>query len=177
MKKNILTNQAGQADSKQITIIAIITIVAALMIVAIFVLLSNRQAPAANTDDFLKNIEAQRQKQNKPGAVGNTGNTQETLSLAGVLTEIKTDSLVIIEKDTQNKITISLSDNTSINYSGQKFDRSRFYIGDQLQITAINAGDKLVADEITVLVSASPATAAPVPPAANVRPDGTIKPL
>ena len=177
MKKNRLTNQAGQADSKQITIVAIVTIVAALMIVAIFILLSNRQAPDTKTDDFLKNLEAQRQNQNKPGAADNANNAQETLTFTGVLTEIKTDSLVIIEKDTQNKITISLSDNTPITYSGQKFDRSRFYIGDQLQISAVNAGNKLVADAITVLVSASPATAAPVPPAANVRPDGTIKPL
>lgn len=177
MSKLNWKNQNGEGNGKQITIIAIVTIIAALMIVAIFILLSNRQTPDTKTDDFLKNINAQRQNQNKPSGADNADNVQKTLALIGVLTEIKTDSLVIIEKDTQNKITVSLSDSTPITYNGQKFDRSRFYIGDQLQITAINAGDKLVAGAIMVLVSASPATAAPVPPAANIRPDGSIKPL
>ena len=159
-------------------VIAGITIAAALMIVAIFVILSKNKMAGTATDDFLKNIEAQREKQNNQGSSNNSpDDNQAALSYTGVLIEIKADSLVIIEKDTQNKITTSLSDNTPITYSGQRFDRSRFYIGDQLQITASNAGNKLAAEAIVVLVSASPATAAPAPPAANIRPDGTVKPL
>lgn len=177
MSKFNRKNQTGAAGSQQVLIIAIITIAAALMIVAIFVILKNRKTTDSATNDFLKNIEAQRQGQNRPDSSNTATGNQTTLSYTGVLTEINTDSLVITEKDSQNKITIFLTATTPVMYNGQPFSRTKFYVGDQLQITAKNLGDRLQAESVTVIVSASPATAAPVPIAPNVRPDGTIKPL
>lgn len=178
MSKLNWKNQNGQSNGKQIIIIAGITIATALMIVAIFVILSKNKPTDATTNDFLKNIEAQRQKQNSLGNGNNSpDNSQTALSYTGILMEIKTDSIVITEKESKNKITLFLTPETPVTYNGALFSRSKFFIGDQLEISAVNLGDKLRAESIKVLVSASPATAAPVPPAANVRPDGSIKPL
>lgn len=168
-------NQTGAAESKQIVIIAIVTIIAALMIIAVFAILSRGPAPATTTNDFLQNLE--RQRQSRPGNTATPVAPESAVSYRGVLSEIKPDALVITETDTQNKITVYFAANTPITYNGQTFSRSKFYVGDQLQITAKNLGDKLQAESITVLVSASPATAAPTPGAVNVQPDGSIKPL
>ena len=175
MPKYNRPNQNGTTNGKQIVIIAMITIMAALMIIAIFVILSGRVTPDTATNDFLRNLERQR-----PGRESNPktpGAAESAVSYVGVLTEIKPDALVITEKDTQNKITINLDTNTPITYNGQVFNRAKFYVGDQLEIVVKKQDSNWQAESIIVLVSASPATAAPLPVVPNVRPDGSIKPL
>lgn len=177
MAKLNFQNQTGDAGGKQIMIIALITVVAALMIVAIFTILSKNKTSETATDDFLKNINAGRPNQNQAPSGSAADNEPETLSYAGVLTEIKSGSIVISQKESQNKITFFLTPETPVIYNGQPFSRSKFYIGDQLEISAVNLGDKLRAESIKVLVSASPATAIPVPVTPNVSPSGSFRPL
>lgn len=168
-------DQRGQSDNRPIVVIAAVTIIAALMIVGIFIMLSGRRTPDTATSDFLRNLERQRPGRESP--TGNQTGAPARETYRGVLTEIKTDVLVITESNTQNKITVSLTNDTPLTYNGQGFDRSRFYVGDQLEVTAKNTGGQLRAESIIVLISASPATDKPAPPAVNVQPDGSIKSL
>ncbi|MDP1709272.1 MAG: hypothetical protein Q8L21_00085, partial [Candidatus Komeilibacteria bacterium] len=165
---------------RTVLIIAVATILAALLIVIVFIFLINRQADSvkSDTNEFLQNIQKQRDT-SQPGANQDIEEAEIINTVIGVLTGILPDTLEITEKSTSNKITIGLTADTVIMYNGQNFDRSRLYIGDQLEIKTKKEGTAWRARQITVLVSASPETPAAMPQITpqNIRPDGSVKPL
>jgi|GEM_PF-2430773 len=165
-------------SSRQILIVLGVTVAAAVIIVVVFATLINRDS-GNNQDyqDYLNSLKSQQNTGQQP-TPANTTEVQRQI-VRGVLTVIGTEEISVTAEGTNQKIEIALRPETTVTYQNKAFDRNRFFVGDQLEITARPEASALVAEAITVLVSASPATPAPLPVITpqNIRPDGSIKPL
>ncbi|OGY91843.1 MAG: hypothetical protein A3H70_00460 [Candidatus Komeilibacteria bacterium RIFCSPLOWO2_02_FULL_48_11] len=176
-KQNFRTGQ-GLA-SRQALIVLGATLLAAIIIIVVFAFLIERDNQASN-QNYQNYVNQLKNQQNAPPAQTSTTEPEIPRQIVrGVLTVINPETISVATEGANQKIEISLRPETTITYQNKAFDRSRFYIGDQLEITARPAAGTLVAETITVLVSASPATPAPLPPVTpqNIQPDGSIKPL
>lgn len=177
-------NQAGQITGRDILITATITIGLAILITVAFLIWNGRTQRISPKGSESFPVSSQKQESNKADGTGAGGEQtgQEAQkpgeeNFQGVLTAISEDNIVILDKKTNKDITISLSKNTIFEYNGKPFDKSQFYIGDQLMVTGIKQEKSVSANKITVLVAASPNMPAPMPVKVDVRPDGSLKPL
>lgn len=166
-------------SSRQVLIVLGVTILAAIIIVVVFAFLINRDNQTSN-QNYQNYVNQLKNQQNTgPARPPTTEPEIPSQIVRGVLIVISPETITVNAESTNQRIEISLRPETTITYQNQVFDRSRFYVGDQLEITARPEAGTLVAETITVLVSASPATPAPLPQITpqNIRPDGSIKPL
>lgn len=181
MLKKLAKFRNGQSQTNPLLLFGVLFLVGAIIVVAVFILVLNKQRETGEEGSAAEDI-------TKP-ATGQTGETGDGATdearerevvrqtILGVLNQRQDNQIILIEKNSQNRITVSLQPETNITYNGAPFSSSRFYPGDELQIQARRAAGGWLAETIIVLVSASPQTPAPTPPAINARPDGTIKPL
>lgn len=179
MTKKQSFNYNQGISSRQIIIVLGITILAAAVIIVVFALLSNRQGNTG-TQDYQNYLDQLKKQENTPGSSADQAEEEVQLqTINGVLTAIGEEDLEITVEGTSQKTKVSFLPGTTITYQDKIFERSRFYVGDQLAITGAEQNGAFVAQKIVVLVSASPATPAALPPITpqNIRPDGSIKPL
>lgn len=177
--------RSGQVEARDLLITAAATLGLAIIIVGAFIIWSGRRAPGAPGGAGPEAPAAGQRKAGGPaGAAPEAANGEETKkpsqeSYQGVLMAAAADKLTVNDAATGKEITVILSRTTVIEYNGKPFAKSRFYTGDQLAIVGLTQNKQVLADKITVLVSASPSAPAPVPGPgkADIRPDGSIKPL
>lgn len=177
-------NQSGEISARDALITTAITLALSIVIIIVFIIWSSvrgRLTPQApGTAPPVGAGKERGMGAQTPGAA-DTGQTKEKNEeiVAGVLTAIAGDQLIIRVEKTDKEVAVFLNNDTAIEYNGAPFAKSRFYIGDQLAVTAMKENNRLAAKLITVLVAASPAAPAPVPGPgkADIRPDGSIKPL
>jgi hypothetical protein len=185
------SNQSGQSSARDLLIVVAIVLAVAALVMVAFIFLRNKNTALPDKNGYLEQIKKQLPA---TGSAGTTGESRESADVTGagttslvpqeeirsfqaVLTGIAADSLTLMEKGGNKQITVYLEPTTNIIYNNEKFERSRFYIGDQLEATVVKRAGNWQAREIKVIVSANPATPAPVPKTPNVQPDGSIKPL
>lgn len=180
MLKTAVKSKKGQSQTNPLLLFGVLFLVGAIIVIAVFILIiyskekgeTGHEAPAG-AEEIMPTDGTDRIDQ---------GKEQEAEAIVrktwlAVLTEFKDNEIVVTEKNTGIRNSFALAEQTVITYNGADFQRSRFWAGDQLEIAALQTETGWLAETITVLVSASPETPAPVPPPANVRPDGSIKPL
>lgn len=173
-----IKNTQGEMSSRHLLIVGALTLFAALVIIIAFIVAANRQKSTADPNVDLLDLVRQRQEaQSQTNQAPSSEAEVELASYRGVLAAVNNNLLTVIEAETQATRTFALTDATGITYNGQPFPRSRLHPGDALVIDARSVGQDLIADRIIVIISASPETPAPTPPAPNMLPDGTIKPL
>lgn len=184
-------NQSGQSAARDLLIVAAVILAVAAMSMSAYILWSNQKNATPPADKaYLEQIKSRLPPAGEGGLAApasGAGNNNaagagaalgpETQIISGVLAEINSESVVVAEKNDNKQTTVRLGSDVKITYNNQPFDRSRFYIGDQLEITVVKENDLWQARQVKVIVSANPATPAPVPKTPNVRPDGSIKPL
>lgn len=178
IQKNIFTNHRGATALRDILVTAVVTLTAAVIIIVFFIVVVNRSGRSPALPGTIPQSQNEGQKpsqQNQQPGTETPADTRQTYR--GVLTSLSADTLVVTEKETQKRITIALNKDTVIKYNEHDFSRSQLYIGDQVEIIAETNTDPPQAENILVVVSASPSEPAPLPKTPDTRPDGNIKPL
>ena len=177
----------AQITSKDLLLTAIITLGIAAVIIGLFIVLSGRSDETGSDAETLQLIEqikqqaareadTQGQQQTQEGGTEEAPKAEET-TITGILTAINGNILTVIDDTTGVETYILLTKDTATAYNGSAFDPKNFYTGDQLTVYAIRDNGTWIASRITVRLSASPETAAPVPQGLKARPDGSLKPL
>lgn len=178
---NPLDNQQAQAAARDVLIAAAIVLAVAALAMATFIWLKSDAGEVQKALSDLEQIKKSAAEgarvdaagQTTPGLTNQTPDAAATTAtgtppsedervLSGVLSDIGDNIITITDKD-DKKQAIDLDADVSITYQGEKFDRSRFYLGDQLQITMKKKGGSWLAARVAVVISANPAVPAPVP--------------
>ena len=167
-------NNKGEITSKEIIITAGATIAAAIIIVVVFIVISNKKDTTLPTDqtditdvttttpDIQKPTDKDKGKEEEPSG-------PETVIYEGNITQINETNIVINAGESEY-IVIEIDEDTSIIHQGKIFDKSELHLGDSLRITAERiTATKALAQQIQVLISASPTTTKSINP--NVQTD------
>ena len=173
---NIANNNKGEITSKDIIITTGITLVVAIIIIVVFIIASNKKEPVAS----LGQTDITDTSTSTPGTQEPTDKDkeQETKGPAiavysGKITQINDDNIVISIDGTNEYMVINIDEDTSIIHQGKILERSKLDLGDSLKVTAEKiTATKVLAQQIQVLVSTSPAVPSSINPNAQTDPEG-----
>lgn len=177
-----LNQSNGQITSRDLVITAGVTLAAAVVMIALFLVLGRQSSQESQNQDADALIESIKQQAAQDAGQGEEEVTEEDAgvteaTISGTLTSISGKTLTILDDQTKTPVNVLLTNNTVAVYNRSAFDQSDFYAGDLLLVRAEKNRNVLEAVSITVRFSAAPGSAAPVPQKLQERPDGTLQPL
>jgi len=183
MRNRSLSQPRGSIGTHELFILGAVTLIAAIIIIIVFIALSGKnqeQIPTQNILDTLptKNTSTNNSTSESTKQDQGTGEVKyPTKTYSGTLTAIQGAILTLMNPDTKETYQVTLTKESKATYQGNSFDTAKLHQGDQLLVDAQLKTGTWQAVAITVLLAASPEVPAVVPEKVNVRPDGSIKPL